>query len=645
MPFRKKITAGVQRRALGIGDTQVDLDTRTATLSFSSEYPVERYFGNEILDHSTGANVDLSRLNDGAPLLWNHDPGQVIGVVERAWIENNRGMAQVRFSQNPQAQQVMQDVNDRILRNVSFGYQANRYVADTRDANGDVDSYRVPDWSAFEISMVGIPADPTVGWGRAPDIQAREIQVEGLAPEHVPVTPAQTTRTQIMTPEEIAAAAAAKENADAERQAAIAAASIDVRNAIIGITAMGERFQLRELAQDLIKNGASLDAARAAFMDKIAERQQTPVAGAPSAQNLGVTNPEIRKYSLIKAIRAQASGNWQDAGFERELSAAIAKRSGKDSNGFFVPLDLPMDSGKRVFEASVPTQGGNLVANNLLAGSFIDLLRNKALVTQLGATFLSGLVGNVTIPRQNAAGQTYWVAENAAITESEGAFDSIALSPHTVAARSQMTRQMLQQSTPDIEMLARNDLILIMALALDSAAIYGTGTNGQPLGILNQTGIGSEAIGTNGGAISIDNLIDMETLVASANADMGALAYLTNPHLIGSLKKLKSTTGQYLWTDNPIGMRTATPGEINGYPVARTNQIQSNGTKGTGTNLSSIIYGNWNDLIIGEWGVLEILANPFGAGYNSGAVDIRAMQTIDLNVRHVASFSACTDAQ
>ena len=204
---------------------------------------------------------------------------------------------------------------------------------------------------------------------------------------------------------------------------------------------------------------------------------------------------------------------------------------------------------------------------------------------------------------------------------------------------------MLQQSSPDIEMLVRADMLQTLALGIDAAALYGTGSSNQPLGISNQSGVGSVIGGTNGAAITIDHMIDLETQVASANADDATLAYLTNAKAVGSLKKLKSTTGQYLWTNSPMGQRSNTPGEINGYTCARTNQARSNLSKGSGTNLSEVYFGDWAQVLVGEWGVIEILPNPYAAGiYEGGGVELRIMQSVDIGVRHGASFSIFSDA-
>ena len=372
----------------------------------------------------------------------------------------------------------------------------------------------------------------------------------------------------------------------------------------------------------------------------------------PAANDLDLSDKDKRSYSVIRAINAAIAKDWRQAGFEHEVSNEIAKRAGKSTQGFFMPLNVTGDKDaaaraeRAAYTTGTPTAAGNLVATDLLAGSFIDLLRARALVFQLGARFLRGLQGNVAIPRQNAQTTAYWVTEGVDITENEGmTFGLVTLNPKHIGARSQITRQMLQQSTPDIELLVRQDLATVLALGIDKAAIHGTGSSGQPTGVLAQSGIGSVVGGTNGAAVTIDHLIDMETAVAGANADFGSLAYLTNPKVVGALKKLKSTTGQYLWTNNPGGGRSATPGEINGYPVARTTQVASNLTKGTASGVASaIVFGNWSDLLVGEWGVLEILPNPYGAGYNAGSVDIRALQTVDLAVRHGESFAAMTDA-
>lgn len=604
-------------------DDMLVADDRTLDLSFSSEYPVERWFGNEVLSHDKGA-ADLSRLNDGAPLLFNHNMDEIIGVVERAGIDNKakRGTATVRFADTARAREVMGMVNDKIIRNVSFGYRINEMQDEGKD------SYRATSWTPYEISLVTVPADPSIGVGRSE--AAEECDVV-LRRAHQPGAAAPSQNEVIMTQ-----ATQAADNAVDIKVVQSEAVQAE-RARIATITALGERFNNKDLARSLVDGGKSIDEARAAFLDKIGTKA-APVA--EGAADLPLTEKEKRDYSVVRAIRATVTGNWKDAGFERECSEAIAKRTGKETAGFFMPLNI-----RAQYNTGATSTGGAVVATNLLASEFIEVLRNKARVVQLGARMLTGLVGNVDIPRQITATATYWVTEGSDVTEAEATFDKISLSPKTVGARSSMTRNMMMQSTPDIEMVVRNDLAAQLALAIDLAAISGSGQSGQPTGILNTANIGSVVGGTNGAAITIDHLISLETAVTSANAPEDNLAYLTNAKVVGALKSLKSTTGQYLWTQSAMGQRSGTPGEINGYTVARSNQVSSTGTKGTASGVcSTVLFGNWSELIIGEWGVLEVLPNPYGAGYNSGSVDIRALQSVDLGVRHAKSFAAMTDA-
>lgn len=591
-----------------------DTNERVYTFPFSSEQPVQRAFGDEVLSHDSGA-VNLSRMNDGAPLLFNHDPNKVIGVVERSWVEGQRGYATVRFSRNSFAQEVMGDVQDGILRGVSVGYSI-----DAMNERGD--QFVATKWTPYEISVVSLPADPTVGIGRSLDAQP----AASAAPQTEPLPTMETATPDLSV--------VRAEAAEAER------------SRIAGINALTEKHGMGDLGRQLIEGGRSLDEARAAVLDRLNVQQQPIDNGTGTVE---LNQKEQREYSVVRAINAAITGNWKDAGLEREVSAEIERQTGRATSGFFMPHNLEVRAPYAVGAAGT---GGNLVATNLLASSFIDVLRNNALIMQMGPTVLSGLVGNVAIPRATAATQTYWVTEATAITESEATFDQVTLSAKQIGARSQYSRLALQQTTPDIEQIVRNDLARVMALGIDKAAISGTGSSGQPTGILNTSGIGSVAMGTNGAAFTdsasgstsgLDQLIALEGKLDVANALNGNLYYLTNAKVVQALKKLKTAYGEYLWTAMDGVTTTGTPGGVNGYQVMRSNQVPSNLSKGTGTNLSALLFGDFSQLIIGMWGALEILPNPYGSGYNAGSVDIRAMQTCDIAVRHAESFAAITD--
>jgi HK97 family phage major capsid protein/HK97 family phage prohead protease len=620
-----------QQRSMGMDAPVLDAESRTITFPFSSETPVDRWFGSEVLSHRSDA-VDLSRLNDGAPLLFNHDPDKLIGVVERAWLQDGRGYATARFSQNDLGQQVMRDVQDGIIRNVSVGY---RILEMNSDGEGtDNNTFTATRWQVYELSAVAIPADPNVGFGRAEDGN-NETKVS------IPDALAQEAAVSTITPQQ-REIKMSEINIDSERKEAAAAE----RSRISSITAWGEKFGQSDLARQMVESGRSIEEAQGAFLEKLGAKQEPIDQG---AGNVELNAKEQREYSLVRAINASISGNWKEAGLEREISAEIERQSGKATSGFFMPHNLEM---RAPYAVGSGTTGGNLVATNLLSGSFIDVLRNNALIMGLGPTMLTGLVGNVSLPRATAATQTYWVTEASSITEAEATFDNVTLSPKQIGARSQYSRLALQQTTPDIEMVVRNDLARVMALGIDLAAINGSGSSGQPTGILNTSGIGSVAMGTNGAAFTdsasgstsgLDQLIALEAKLDTANALNGTLSYLTNAKVVAALKKLKTAYGEYLWTAADGVTTNGTPGAINGYNVARSNQVPSNLTKGSGTGLSGLIFGDFSSLLIGMWGALEVLPNPYGSGYNAGSVDIRAMQTCDIAVKHAQSFAAITD--
>ena len=639
---------GPQTRNLSIRaqDIAVDVANRTVELSFSSDAAIDMWFGKESLSHAPGAMRVTDRTGN-LPLLFNHCMDDLLGVVEsvRVDVAAGKGYAVVRFGKDDRGEWAMQQALDGILTNVSFMYRVYKYMEDT-----ETETYTALDWEVLEISLVTVPADASVGVGRAAG--ENEVAVEVITRQLTPAA-AETTKESIMTAEIKTPAPqqpVQTNQPSAEELRAIQSQGADVeRKRIAEIDAMCRSHKLPdELRVSMIQKGTSIEEARGLALDhKLAN------AGDQRAASLGdgfapdMSTKEKANYSMIRAVNAAISGSWKEAGFEAEVSNDIAKRMGKSTTGFFMPTNIPFAqrSGYAVGTAGAGTTGGTLVATNLLAGSFIEVLRNKARVLQLGATVLSGLVGNVDIPRQTGASSTFWVGENGTLTESEATFDKLSLAIKSIGTYSMISRNMLLQSTPDIEMLARADLIAQIALGIDLAALSGTGSNNQPTGIANTSGVGSVVGGTNGAAITIDHLIDLETSVTDANAPEDSLAYLGNARTVGALKKLKSTTGQYLWTNIPGGQRSGTPGEINGYTMARSNQARKNLTKGTGTNLSEAFFGAWSELVLGEWGVLEIMPNPYDAtAYKQGAVLLRAMQSVDVGVRHAQSFAVMSDA-
>lgn len=646
---------------------QIDAVTRTTQLAFSSEEPVAMWYGTEILSHAPGAMRQGVR-QQTMPMLFNHDTDDLIGVVESIDCSTDGvGRATVRFGKDERGTWAMGQADDGILVNVSFAYRVYKWLEDT-----EADTITAVDWEPLEISLVTVPADPTVGVGRsasadvANGVQLQRVAVESPAPVaqtivlHQPQEQPMNLRKYRLL-EQVTGDAAPSgsgmsmpattiSNGESARAADLATQQRGAegeRARMTEIEALSRKYSLSpELRTQLIQRGATIEQARLTAADVVLERAQKSgsVADFGDTNNPDLTQKEKANYSMMRAVNAAISGKWDGAGFELECSNEIAKRTGRppsDKMGFFVPTNL-----RAAYAVGAAATGGVTVATNLLAGSFIEVLRNKARVMQMGATVLSGLVGNVDIPRQTGQTATFWVAEGVDTTEAEATFDKVSLSLKSIGTYSLITRNMLMQATPDIDMIARADMLAAMALGIDLASLSGVGTGAVPRGIANVSGIGSVVGGTNGAAVTIDNLIDLETAVTSSNAPETGLSYLGNAKTIGALKKLKSTTGQYLWTGSAVGAQSGTPGEINGYSMARTNQARSNLTKGTASAIcSEIFFGAWSELLIGEWGVLEIVPNPYdAAAYKSGGVLLRALQSIDIGVRHAASFASMSDA-
>lgn len=263
----------------------------------------------------------------------------------------------------------------------------------------------------------------------------------------------------------------------------------------------------------------------------------------------------------------------------------------------------------------------------------MELLRNRTLLVQLGGRVLSGLRGNVDIPTQTGAATAYWLGEDDAITPSDQTFGSINLTPHTVGGVTRFTRRMLLQSSPDVENVVRSDLAEVVSIAIDAVGINGGGSN-EPSGILQTSGI---APITTSGTLTWAKILEFIAAVEGANADRGSLAFLTNAATKATLLSTVKETGfpVYLWEYTDSG-----EGRMAGHRAFSSNNVPAN--LGVGEDKSAIIFGNWNDVLIGHWGVLDLLADPY-TDMNKGAIRVRALMDVDVALRHPASFAAAQD--
>ena len=609
--LQRHLDAGPQHRALKVDRQAIDEAARTATLAFASETPYERYWGIEVLD-CTPTSMRTGRLRSGANLLCDHDGKDVVGVVESVEIGADRvGRAVVRFGKSVRAEEVWQDVLGGIRRNVSVGYMIHKaQLVETKDG---VETYRVNDWEPFEVSLVSIPADASVGIGRALETPAPSATAANPDPIQTPKEKIMTQVTQTeTTTQEVRVVTQRNHAAEISAIAATIPGGAD-------------------LALRAIQDGKTVEEFQHIALKAMANK---PVATA----DVGMTTKEVRNYSMMRAINAMANPGDQSAqkaaAFERECSDAASAKLGKQARGFMVPFEVQ----KRDLVAGTPTAGGNLVATDLLNGSFIDILRNAMVLDAMGARMLTGLVGQIAIPKQTGSATAYWVAENSAPTESQQTLGQVTMTPKTVGAFTDISRRLLLQSSLSVENMVQTDLATVLGLAIQQAAISGSGASTQPSGLLTLV-TPSVLGGANGLAPTWANIIALETAVATANADIGTLGYLTNVKVRGKLKsteKFSAGTGAPVWQDG------GTP--LNGYRAAVTNAVPSNLVKGTsGATASAILFGNFADLIIGMWGGLDLMVDPY-TGSTAGTVRVVALQDVDVAVRNVESFATMVDA-
>lgn len=342
---------------------------------------------------------------------------------------------------------------------------------------------------------------------------------------------------------------------------------------------------------------------------------------------------EVKSYSLVKAIRSQLP-NQQLEGLELEMHQEAVKevqeRGGK-IEGVGVPSFI---TEKRDLNVGTAVDGGNTVPTEHMG--FIEALQPKLQVEGLGATIMRGLTGNVDIPRNSTKGAAVWEGETDANAEAAPKFDKISLTPNRLGAKTIMSKQLLFQSSIDVERFAANDLGRAIAIAVDAAAINGAGSGSVPEGILNVTGIGDVAGGTNGLAPTFANLISLESELAVDNADVGSLAYLTTPGIRGYLKGLKKDagSGEFVFANN----------ELNGYRAAISTQVPSTLTKGTSSGTChAIIFGDFSQLILAQWSGMDLVVDPYTLATN-GQVQIVANTWWDVAVRHAEAFAAMQDA-
>lgn len=408
-------------------------------------------------------------------------------------------------------------------------------------------------------------------------------------------------------------------------------------------------------AEEFKKEADALTEKRAALEAKIALAQQVEADDQAAANEEGLRREranretetaKVRKrYSILRAMRMAAEGKQFD-GVEKEMHDLATEEGRSDGKPMEGNLRIPSMLIRNNHEEGVERRttmvtgtanvGGNAVATEL-STDVIPFLDPQLQVEALGATVLTGLVGNVDIPKQTGISTAVWASEIASATETNPLIGLIQLRAKRLTAFTPISKTLMLQNAFSVEQMVRRDLNRAIRIAWDKAAINGTGSSNQPTGILNYGSIGAVAGGTNGLAPTLNHIIDLETEIAVDDADMGFLAYLTTPGIRGKLKKTEQFSAG---TGNPVWKG----GMLNEYKAVVSTQVPSTLTKGTSSGVChAIIFGNWAELILAQWGGLDITVDPYSRS-KEALVELVVHSWVDVGVRHEQSFAAMKDA-
>ncbi|MCL1124232.1 phage major capsid protein [Shewanella surugensis] len=606
----KQLQIGKQFRTLTFTRESINEEERTVELSFSSETPVERWFGMEILGHGAG-ECDLSRLQDRGAFLMDHQRMDQRGAIEKAWIDGTKGRAVIKLSKSARGEELWEDMRDNIRPHISVGYSVLEIIHVKRDENG-LDWYRATKWQPYEISSVSVPADTNVGLGRSDEdkdaptfnIELRESNM--AKDENVVPKGDEQERSEQQIPKPVTPAKPV--NTDAIRQ--------QETERCQEIMTMGGQFGMAREAEEAVKSNHRVDQFRQLVLKSVRDKKVKPIG---TDMALGLSDKDVRQYSLISAVRASITGKWDKAGLEREVSVALADKMGKDARGFYVNYEVLSQLGKRAAPQSTGAGvGGELVATDLWSSQFIDLLRPNSIAAGLGVRFATGLVGNVDIPKMANGASFYWIDEDEDGTDSNVSLGIIKMSPKTIAGAVPITRRLMQQSTPDIDLLVRDEMLRGIGLGVDKAVFLGTGLNNEPLGIKNHTGVHAIPIPVEGWDWA--TIVAFETAVAESNALASTMAYAMRPSLRGTLKTTEKSTGtaKYLWDGD----------QVNGYPGVVSTQLEQ----------QAMLHGDFSQALVGMWGALDLTVDKSTKAASGGTV-LRVFQDADVAIRHGAAFA------
>jgi HK97 family phage major capsid protein len=629
---------GALTRAATFDRRSIDEERRTVELSFSSEEPVERWWGIEVLGHKP-AEADLAWLASGrAPLLADHDPKQQIGVVLSARIGSDRkGRAVVRFGRSARAEQEWQDVVEGIRQNVSVGYQIDDLVLERED--GAVKTYRATKWTPLEVSFVSVPADESVGVGRSREPSNLSAL---LTRAH--------ERTRIMEDQDLDTVDTARTSRGQRRAMARDPETDPVqieRERVRSIQFLGGRHQLKALTDKAIADGTSVDAFRAQVLDELEKRgtskplYQPPSNPMPDGREVRASRPvggefmrETETGALVPIGRRGC--DWKTIFVERDQNKIDAHEAGDLSLADFVRGVARMKTTEAVTRAlsvGTDTAGGFTVPTVLMPEIFQALVpRSSLLEAGVGVVPAPQGAKSFNYAAINAIPTAAWRNEAGAIAESDPTFRNISITPRSLSFFFKISRELMADS-PNIEEALRTAIAQAFAREMDRAGLRGTGTAPQPRGLLNVVGVQAVTNGTNGASLAtlrFANLLSAYQAIRGADAPAPTAAIMAPRSLVG-FASLADTTNQPLQT----------PRLLQDVRMLDTSQIPVNLTVGTSTDCTEMYLGDfrWASFFMREDVSIQ-LATELYAG--TGEIGFFCHVRADFMVTYPAAFAVVT---
>ena len=602
-------------REIGEGETI----TKSVIASVSSEAPVrecvfdeerrEWVEAYEVLGHNEG-EIDFSRMQDGLVIQDTHR-GDQIGIIREPTVRDGKLGGEIEFGCGDRAQEIKRDAIAGIRRNMSVGYFVNHWQP-TGEVIDGLPVYRAGDWTPYEASFVPVPADTQVGVAREdttiggmPAITTRRSEAMDK--------PAEETRAELT-------AADVSEMHRLARAADIPGAEVDAH----------------------IKEGKSLDEFRELALSAIekakAERAKKPEMPAKSEGRRTFDEGELRevkqRYSIHRAILALADPqNYaKDAGFEREISDEIAKQTGRDAQGIYLP-NFCRDVTPPNFVVG-DSNGSKFVAIDLLASEYIEPLVAKMRLREAGMRVITGLRGDIAIPKGGLS-TGGWISENSTANATVSTLGQVTGQPHTASAYTDISRKLLIQSSISAQAYTTESIDRAIRYLLETAGYAGTGADAQPTGITNAAGVNEVTFTP--GAPTLAKLVEMWTAIESADAGSESMAWIAQPAVQGLLRQ----TLDHLAVEESGAGTTINVGTGRYLLEQLRGEAFCEGYRFLSTTLApakKLIFGDFSQLVLALWSGTDITVDPYSLS-TKGALRIVALQDCDYLIRHVKAFA------